>query len=130
VEFGNYGASWNGIVSQSLLTYFTINLTVVDTGGVTRTFDGFFGVDTHGIVEVFYNFNSADFNYNILTYTGNDNGADYLFDVSNNVFSGNGTAIASIPALDAVYGAIEWNLAFRNGANVLSYKTGEAYGPS
>ena len=119
----NYGAAWNGIVSQFSLTYYTINLTVVDTGGVTRTFDGFFGADTHGIVKVFYNFNAADFNYNILTYTGNDNDADYRFDVSNNVFSSKGTALISIPALDAVYGATEWNLAFRNGVNVLSYKS-------
>ena len=118
----SYGAAWNGIVSQFSLTYYTINLTVVDTGGVTRTFDGFFGVDPHGIVKVFYNFNSADFNYNILTYTGNDNGADYLFNVVNNLFSSKGTAIVSIPALDAVYGAVEWNLAFQNGVNVLSYK--------
>ena len=119
----NYGASWNGIISQFPLTYFSINITVVDTQGVTRTFDGFFGVDMKKIVKVFYDFNAADFNSNILTYTGNDNGADYVFDASNNVFSNNGTAITSIPTLDAVYGATEWNLAFQNGANVLSYKS-------
>jgi photosystem II stability/assembly factor-like uncharacterized protein len=118
----NYGVTWNGIISQFPLTYRTINLTVTDTGGVVRTFDGFFGVDRQNLVKTFYNFNAVDINTNILVYTGNDRGADYRFDLSNNVFSSSGTAIASIPALDAVYGATEWNLAYQNGLNLLSYK--------
>ena len=45
----NYGAFWNGIVSQFSLTYYTINISSTDAYGITRTFDGFFGVDKRNI---------------------------------------------------------------------------------
>ena len=118
----NYGAFWNGIVSQFSLTYYTINISSTDAYGITRTFDGFFGVDKRNIIKVFYNFNATDVNFNILTYTGNDNGSDYVFDSSNNVFSSNGTAIQSIPSLDAIYTAFEWNIRYSAAIWSLSYK--------
>lgn len=57
---------------------------------------------------------------NLLAFTANDNESDYRF--INNKFTVNGTAISSIPALDATFGAIEWQFWLYNGINSLAYK--------
>ena len=79
-------------------------------------FNGYFSVDnTTNIIQQF--FNSNNIGINILAVTADDYGADYKF--VNNDFTDAGTTITSIPALNAIYGAIEWSLWI---ANKLSYK--------
>jgi hypothetical protein len=59
-------------------------------------------------------------NTNLLSFTSDDNYSDYRF--VNNKFTINGTAITSIPKLDSIYGAIEWQFWLYNGFMSLAYK--------
>lgn len=84
----------------------------------TTIFNGYFSVDISNVIQTFYNANNIG--VNILTVTGNDNGADYIFE--NNNFTAFGTSITSIPALDNQYNTSEWNLYTDYSGNNVSYK--------
>jgi len=57
---------------------------------------------------------------NLLVYTADDNYSDYR--VLNNDFTMAGTSFSTIPALDSIYGATQWQVFKYNGVNCLAYK--------
>jgi hypothetical protein len=57
---------------------------------------------------------------NLLKYTEDDNSSDYK--LINEKFTMAGTSISTIPALDSLYGATQWQLWNYSGVHCLSYK--------
>jgi hypothetical protein len=80
--------------------------------GVFSTFD----IANTTIINSFYNL--ANITRNIISHTSDDFSADFVL-LNGTQFTDNGTTITSIPALDDMYGAQEWQ--FSNN-NTLSYK--------
>lgn len=97
-------------------SWYSINISSGSTG--KTILNGYFSVNNiTNVIQKFYNANNIG--VNILDYTDDDYGANYIF--TNNDFTYGGTTITSIPALDAQYNAIEWNLWINNGLSYRNY---------
>lgn len=106
---------------MSSVSWYSISIS--PTGG-SSIFSGYFSVDNStNIIQNFYNANNIGTNI-LASGPGDHYGADYKYIGGN--FTGSGTAITSIPALNSTYSAVEWSLwaAPQNGGNndLLSYK--------
>ncbi len=130
----NYGSTFTFTITPSILApnskviprpvNVKMFIKIYDKTTSLNVFNGFFMVDiVTKIINLMINTDIVP-NYNILTYTADDNYSDYKFITNNNInqFTMAGTVINSIPSLDSIYGASEWQLWNYNGVNCLSYK--------
>ena len=131
---GNYGALYSINITPTLTLINpksaprAINLRrfikIYDKTASMDIFKGFFIVDINSkIISLMVNTDIVP-NQNILTYIADENYSDYKFITDKNInqFTMAGTVIDSIPALDTIYGATEWQFWNYDGVNSLSYK--------
>ena len=96
------------------------DITIYDKTTSSNIFTGLIVSDINtNVISSFYN--NTDLTTNILAYSGDDNYSDYK--LVNSKFTENGTAITSIPALNALYNnPLEWQIWLYDGNNYLFYK--------
>ena len=136
---GNYGNICNftiapitapnsKVIPQTLVT--KMYLKIYDKVSLTNIFTSSFIVDLNSkIINTIVNLqDTTTTNKNILAYTTDDNYSDYKLITTTNIssFTMAGTTITSIPALDSIYSACEWQFWNYNGVNCLSYKKNES----
>ena len=78
-----------------------MNLSIPIDGSSNSILEGYFGIDASFIVQSIYK--GTDLSTNLLASMSIDNGADNLYDSSNNVFDSSGIAITSLVALNSLY---------------------------
>lgn len=119
----NYSQTLIGWNTPDPINWYSVQI-AYQSGNTTPFFTGYFSVNPNtNLVLSFYN--AANLSTNILNLDGSY-GADYIF--QNNNFQ-NGTNITSIPALDASYSAVEWQLSYfppnTTYVQSLAYKTAD-----
>jgi hypothetical protein len=128
----NYGTTFGFTISPLAIApnpktiprnvFTKMHIKIIDKNTSTNVFTGSFVVDIISrVVSLFTNYVAPTID--ILAYTADDNYSDYKFITNNiNQFTMAGTAITSIPALDSIYSASQWQFWNYNGVNSLSYK--------
>ena len=125
---GNYGTKFSfSITSATSLSVRAINksyfLRILDKNTSSNIFVASVMVDLSKFVITSIKNTvgtTASKKINLLKYTEDDTYSDYK--LINEKFTMAGTSISTIPALDSLYGATQWQLWNYNGVHCLSYK--------
>ena len=98
---GETGGGSGGGVVNPVVSWYSMNLSIPIDGSSNSILEGYFGIDASFVVQSIYK--GTDLSTNLLASMSIDNGADNLYDSSNNVFDSSGIAITSLVALNSLF---------------------------